>query len=623
MSREYPDRPVVGVGVLVWRGDRVLLVRRGGPPRQGEWSLPGGVQELGETVFEAAAREVLEETGLDVAPQEVVTVVDTVTRDDDGGVRYHYTLVEVSAEWRGGEPRAADDAADVRWAGLDEVDRLLPWDETRRVVRLAAAGRGLIPTAETAPEDADTAAVPADPAVRLRPRPAVGRWMQGPIGGLIARPWLDGVSLHLLADWYFPAARAWAAATVAGGDAERFLREIPADASQGRLGRRIIRSLRDTDGALARSQAADRVWEERLFAGPQAGDAARVAAEEDRLDAATRLRLLLLRFAMFARLARIPPCGWQIPQPDAVDRRHGPRLADPQAAYRLPEPAPAIAESRRLASNVGQEYWLRLPDPAEPAAPPCWAHVFEPDGDVERPTVIHLHGICMESDHLRGPLREVEAFCRRGFRVILPEAPGHGRRRPPGRFAGEMLMATMPLGALDHFAAHVRELGLLTAWARRRGAPVVGWSGVSLGAFTVQLAAGHARFWPPEARGDAVLLGMTTQAMHEVALHGTLAAGIGLDRQLREQGWTPALLERWSPLLDPLLPPTMGASRVFMVLGSEDGVAPIAGGQRIAQRWGVPEEQVAIRHQGHFSAAAGLLVDDSPIAAFCRRLHDL
>ena len=100
MSREYPDRPFVGVGVVVWRGDNVLLIQRGKPPRIGAWSLPGGAQELGETVRETAVREVREETGVEIDVTHLIDVVDTITRDKDGRVRLQYTLVDFAAEWR-------------------------------------------------------------------------------------------------------------------------------------------------------------------------------------------------------------------------------------------------------------------------------------------------------------------------------------------------------------------------------------------------------------------------------------------------------------------------------------------------------------------------------------------
>lgn len=133
-----PRRPVIGVGVVVVRDSRVLLVRRANPPRQGEWSLPGGRQRLGETVFAAAEREVREETGVAVRVRGLVDVVDFIDRDvPDGPIRFHYTLVDVVAEWLGGDPEPGDDAADAAWIALADLPALDLWSETRRVIRLA------------------------------------------------------------------------------------------------------------------------------------------------------------------------------------------------------------------------------------------------------------------------------------------------------------------------------------------------------------------------------------------------------------------------------------------------------------------------------------------------------
>ena len=141
MNREYPAHPIIGVGIVVWQGDRVLLVQRNRPPRQGQWSLPGGAQQLGETVADAARREILEETGLTVDLGEVIATVDLIERDPDGRVRYHYTLIDFTAEAHGASLRPGDDAADARWFALDQIEALGLWSETVRIIELARARR--------------------------------------------------------------------------------------------------------------------------------------------------------------------------------------------------------------------------------------------------------------------------------------------------------------------------------------------------------------------------------------------------------------------------------------------------------------------------------------------------
>ena len=140
MQREYPARPLVGIGVIVRRGNGVLLVRRAKPPRANAWSLPGGLQNLGETVFAAAEREVREETGVIAQASRLIAIADLIEHDDAGRVPYHYTLIDVAATWCSGEAVAGDDACAVAWAGIDDLARYELWDETLRVIRLAFAG---------------------------------------------------------------------------------------------------------------------------------------------------------------------------------------------------------------------------------------------------------------------------------------------------------------------------------------------------------------------------------------------------------------------------------------------------------------------------------------------------
>ncbi|MCI0484343.1 MAG: NUDIX hydrolase [candidate division NC10 bacterium] len=115
MSRAYPSRPVVAVGAIVVKADKVLLVRRRREPSRGLWSLPGGAVRRGEGLREAVAREVREECGIDVNVEGVVEVLDRIYADRNGRVRYHYVIIDFLASWRKGRLRAASDISEASW----------------------------------------------------------------------------------------------------------------------------------------------------------------------------------------------------------------------------------------------------------------------------------------------------------------------------------------------------------------------------------------------------------------------------------------------------------------------------------------------------------------------------
>ncbi|MBI3964136.1 MAG: NUDIX hydrolase [Chloroflexi bacterium] len=142
-DRRYPTQPVVAVGAVIVRGDRVLLARRGKEPASGLWTFPGGGLELGETVREGARREVKEECDLDVELGEMLGVFDRVRRDDDGRVLYHYVIVDFAARSVRGEPVAGDDCAEVKWVQVDEIEEPLLRDLARQAIasfRTSVAG---------------------------------------------------------------------------------------------------------------------------------------------------------------------------------------------------------------------------------------------------------------------------------------------------------------------------------------------------------------------------------------------------------------------------------------------------------------------------------------------------
>jgi len=133
--KEYPDHPRVAVGAIVFKDSQVLLVRRGKPPAQDLWAIPGGSVEICETLQRAAEREIFEETGITIQALEPVFTFDYIERDEFGCARFHYVIIDLAADYVSGEPRAGDDAAEARWVSSQEIATLKVSSKTRQLLK--------------------------------------------------------------------------------------------------------------------------------------------------------------------------------------------------------------------------------------------------------------------------------------------------------------------------------------------------------------------------------------------------------------------------------------------------------------------------------------------------------
>jgi 8-oxo-dGTP diphosphatase len=139
VKRDYPEHPIIGVGAVIVEGDRVLLVRRASEPLRGEWSVPGGMLELGENLRDGVSREVEEETGLQVEPGEVLDVFDSIFTDTLGRTQYHYVLIDYLCVPISGQARAASDVSDVRWVTAEALPAMELRESIEQVVRKGIA----------------------------------------------------------------------------------------------------------------------------------------------------------------------------------------------------------------------------------------------------------------------------------------------------------------------------------------------------------------------------------------------------------------------------------------------------------------------------------------------------
>ncbi len=138
-DRTFPSHPRVGVGVVLLRGDRVLLVKRGSEPAKGEWSVPGGLIDVGETVEQAAHRELYEECGVTADIIKVIDIFEFIEPGENHKIKYHFIVIEILARYVGGRVRAASDAADAKWLRLDDLESVQCSNKIKKLVRKALA----------------------------------------------------------------------------------------------------------------------------------------------------------------------------------------------------------------------------------------------------------------------------------------------------------------------------------------------------------------------------------------------------------------------------------------------------------------------------------------------------
>src|SRR5688572_5540726 len=289
---------------------------------------------------------------------------------------------------------------------------------------------------------------------RLRANRERGRRLRSAVGRVFGSPLLDPLASLALRRLFFPLSRLWAAADEARGSPDAFI-EAAAMPLRANSRDRLIGALERFEQSRAEANAVDAAWERMYFPGqgsveemPSAFE--RVAMEQARLKSAHHHNLARRNFR-FLLGPSVPRVRVDITAPEEVEAGYGAALADAASFFAPPGNRPEVEVSHPVPTAEGRDYWLRFASPSPRLADMVYARVYEPAGIANPPTVIFGHGLCVEYDQWSGLVDEAVELCRLGLRVIRPEAPWHGRRRPRGYYGAERMIGSFPAGSLDLF----------------------------------------------------------------------------------------------------------------------------------------------------------------------------
>jgi pimeloyl-ACP methyl ester carboxylesterase len=450
---------------------------------------------------------------------------------------------------------------------------------------------------------------------------AMGERIQRFVAGtILARPWFDHATLFGLKHMFFPGSRVWAAAAEAGDDYAAFCAAVPMPVRHEKR-EKITGSLIKLAEARATALAVEGAWEQAFF-GPDTREVTELRAiESARLTA--RHVYNSTRWGLRLQLpANLPRAKLAIETPVSVEAVHGGGIAAFDARSAPPAAMPTIETSRSISTPTGTEFWLRFKSPSKRLGDTAYARVHEPHDTDNAPTLIFGHGICVDFDHWKGLIDESQALAARGFRIIRPEAPWHGRRAPLGRFGGERSIGAFPMGMLDSFSGALQEWAVLSDWARKRSKGALVFGGSSLGAMTSQLAADRSHTWPAALRPDALFLVTHTGDMGAAVTDGALANLWASPDVVKSFGWTPELARRYLSLLNPVNTMPMPPENIVSILGRRDVILPFESGRQLVAHWGVPERSAFVWDRGHFSVPASLIRNTAPLDRLCQIAAD-
>ena len=452
-------------------------------------------------------------------------------------------------------------------------------------------------------------------------RAGASLFFQLPPGDLFARPWFDRTTFALLKRLYFPLARLWAAATAADGDLDRFIEEAA-------LVRPSERQLRAARAGLAAMVSAWRnyedssaTWNQVFFGNDSADDRSLVETELARRRTSHTLVSCRSKFRPLRFGQKITLVRYEVPTFAALEERYGDWLDDPETAYPAPSPMPEIECSKQVPSTEGMVSWLRFPAPGRGVDDTAWARMHEPADRPDAPTLIYCHGLGEEQEMRHNFLDETAAAVRLGLRVIRLESPWHNRRIEKGYWSGEPMLGRAPMGVLDFFDAQIAEMAVLIGWCRDRYKTPVAVGGLSIGGMSAQLLGARALRWPTALRPDALFLAGTSEDMWEVCFDGAIGRAAGVGDAIWAAGWTEAELQRVRQLTNPFGPCAVEPANIVMKLGRVDTVMPFDRGRSLAERWSVPQDNLFIRRQGHFTIPIAMVRNSRSLNRLADILH--